>query len=166
MRIGNKGDTIVEVLLATVVISVVIAGAYALTNRATRINQTALERTNVSNAMREQIELVRGARTAGADTDVWQAISARAINSPPDYSTCASPSSAFFIDPTLNDYYNSSFVQSYGGAINYNGLFRVWIEAFQPSSNSGYIDFHVRSCWEGIGGEHEQNASLVMRIAE
>lgn len=169
MRLNQRGDTIIEVLLATVVISIVIAGAYTLTNRATRINQNALERTTVSNIMREQIELIRGARTTGVDTAVWDSIiSNKKTSTAPNYTACAPTTSSqpFYIDPSLNDFNNSSFVTTFTNSPNYNGLFRVWVEAYQPASVDDYIDFHVRACWEGIGGEVEQNSALVMRIAE
>jgi len=168
MRLNRRGDTIIEVLLATVVISIVIAGAYTLTNRATRINQTAIERTTVSNIMREQIELIRGARTTGIETAVWLEISGnRTSSTAPDYDACQSTSNqAFYMDSNLDDFNNAGFVIDYDNSINYNNLFRVWVEAYQPSGITDYIDFHVRACWEGIGGVNEQTASLVMRIAE
>lgn len=164
MKSDQRGDTIIEVLLATVVISIVIAGAYTLTNRATRINQSAIERTAASNIMREQIELIRGARTAGPESEVWIAASDLAVSSAPDYGDCVAPSNAFYIDPNLNSFDNDAFVIPYNNTTNYDGLFRVWAEGYEPSD--GFIDFHVRVCWQGIGGEGEQRASLVMRIAE
>lgn len=167
MRLDQRGDTIIEVLLSTVVISIVIAGAYTLTNRATRINQTALERTTVSNIMREQIELIRGARTAGPETDVWTEVSGLvSTGGGPDYDNCTAPSNAFYMSPDLDNYRDDSFVLDYDGSINYGNFFRVWVEGYQPTAASGYIDFHVRACWEGIGGEEDQRSSLVMRITQ
>lgn len=167
---NERGDTIIEVLLATVVISVVIAGAYALTNRATRINQIALERTTASNILRGQIELVRGARTAGAETPVWGAILARASSASPDYSGCNPSANAFYVNGPASgfNFNNTGAIVAYSNptAVNFGEFFRVWIDPYRPSAAAGYIDFHVRACWEGIGGGQDQTASLVMRVAE
>lgn len=54
----KAGDTIVEVLLATVVMGVIIGGAYNLANRSLIINQNSSERTVAVNLIREQLEIV------------------------------------------------------------------------------------------------------------
>lgn len=172
MMKNQRGDTLVEVLLATVIISVVIAGAYALTNRATRLNQTSLERTTASNLMRQQLELIRGARSAGANTEVWDAIvngsGSKVTTVAPVYATCSptTGSRPFTINPNTN-FTNAGDVLTYSGSTApVNGLYRLWAEAYRPNANSGYVDFHVRVCWEGIGGEVEQRSALVMRLTQ
>jgi type II secretory pathway pseudopilin PulG len=162
----EQGDTIVEVLLATIVIAVVLTGAYALTNRATRINQSAIERTEVSNLLKQQIEIIRGSRSSAADSRVWLDVKAKAVTTPPNYSvTCpvaAPPANAFYFNqPTGSFSFDSSgLVQS--GIGNFGNFYNVWVEAVSYGS---YIDFHVRACWEGIGDIPEQNSALVMRLA-
>lgn len=155
----QSGDTLVEVLLATVILSVVLAAAFALTNRATRLNQTAVERTTATNLMREQIEIIRGARTN--DTLLWSSIP-KSSSTPPDYTDCKPTTSGFYV--TANSDSTSPFTAR-GNADAYDDLFDVWVEAYKPSGEDEYIDFHVRACWEGIGGEHEQRAALVLRLA-
>ena len=54
---SDRGDTIVEVLLALVVMGVVLAGSYNLANRSLIVNQNAAERTEAVNLLREQLEL-------------------------------------------------------------------------------------------------------------
>lgn len=173
MKLNHRGDTIVEVLLATVVISIVLAGAYSLSNRATRINQAAIERSTVTNYMREQIELVRGLRSTGYQLGAWREITDKKIiigtPSAFDNSKCppATPPEAFYVDINVNDYDNPDFIQSYKGKKDArDDLYQIWMEAYSPTATSGYIDFYVRACWEGIGDTPIQTSELVMRLAK
>lgn len=175
MTSKQRGDTIVEVLISTVVIAIVLSGAYALTNRATRINQTAIERTTASKLMQEQIELIRGAQTKGANSETWQAIKDQSSQTP-NYSSCTpSGPNGFYIDVNAIgggfDFDNAGVVVPYDDYIanplvdsNPTDFYRVWVEKVQPVA-AGYADFHVRACWEGIGGEAEQKAAIVLRLS-
>lgn len=58
-RIGQRGDTIVEVLIAIAVISGVLATSYAIVNRNTISYQQASERVDALKLAEEQIELLR-----------------------------------------------------------------------------------------------------------
>ena len=174
MRLNHRGDTLVEVLLATVVISIVLAGAYSLSNRATRINQTAIERSTATNYMREQIELVRGLRSTGYKLGAWQEITDNyETHSAPaafDNSSCppATPSGAFYVDiEHVKDYTNRDFIKPYTKDHDTrDDLYQIWMEAYSPAATSGYIDFYVRACWEGIGDTPIQTSELIMRLAK
>jgi type II secretory pathway pseudopilin PulG len=165
---SESGDTLVEVLMAIVVASIVVAAAYTLTTRATRLNQTAFERTASANLMREQIEFVRGMQISAADSPAWQSIiSNYTVSTSPNYTNCQPtvPSAAFFVDSAL-DYANPLAVRAYtpGNDLVPADVFEVWMEAYQPSGQN-YIYIHARACWEGIGGEVEQRGSVVLRLA-
>lgn len=173
LRQNQRGDTLVEVLLATVIIAVVLSGAYALTNRATRLNQSAIERTTVSNIMSEQIEQIRGIRTSGYGMAAWKEIETNKVRTTqPRFSTTdCSPtpgSQPFYVsrNKSLNDYNNAAMIVTYttGNDMDPNDLFDVWIEAYYPAATSDYIDFHVRACWEGIGEAPLLRSGLVLRI--
>jgi Tfp pilus assembly protein PilV len=163
----ERGDTIVEVLLATVVISIVIAGAYTLTNRATRINQTALERTTATNLVRQQIEFIRGMQTYGRSDAAWSEIENNyAVNAVPSYSNCqpSGGSRPFGLDMNRG-YDDAATVVDYDFGSDTN-LFKTWVEAHQPSAD--YVDFHVRVCWEGIGQTGDlgiQRAVSMLRLS-
>jgi prepilin-type N-terminal cleavage/methylation domain-containing protein len=58
---SQRGDTIVEVMIAMAVASVVLAGAYALTNRNLSITQSTNERSQALQLVQKQIELMRAA---------------------------------------------------------------------------------------------------------
>lgn len=66
---NRRGDTIVEVLIATAVISLVLVGAYAVTNR----NRTALQDTQEQSIalklVERQVEILRGAPATSLPPD-------------------------------------------------------------------------------------------------
>ena len=42
----------------------------------------------------------------------------------------------------------------------------IWIEAVKTAASPEYIDFHIRSCWTGIGtGATPQQTNTIIRLA-
>lgn len=177
----QRGDTLVEVLLATVVISMVIAGAFTLTNRATRGNQAAIERTTVANLMREQIELIRGIRSGGTASGSWQAILSNSQTEEPNYDIWDKPTigQGLYIklvqgDPAKDDLSDSGIVVGYNdnvpdgcpaGSVDayLADIFCMWVEAVWDGA-SDFINFHVRTYWDGIGDQGPQRESLILKL--
>ena len=169
--------------VATVILTVVLAGAYTVVNRATRINQAAIERSEVTSQLREQAELLRAMRSAhdGTAGSTWSQILAFAgsstVSRPLD---CSNPTgnNAFYLStetgtfgqPTL---FNRSASAELGeGSDAYpDDLFDVWIVS-EPSPNDGAStlddqeEFHIRGCWQGIGGSGTQRAEVIFRLRE
>lgn len=58
-KLGQRGDTIVEVLIAIAVVSGVLATSYAIVNSNTRSSQQASERVEALKLAEEKIELLR-----------------------------------------------------------------------------------------------------------
>lgn len=165
---NQAGDTLVEVMLATAILSLVLAGAFTISNRATRINQTANERTQVSNLMQREAELIRASRDNDKATH-WAGVDARSNvseNSAFCEGTGSNESTAAFYmedDLTITDIQNDPS----GKMIDYEptDLFDIWVEAVDgPGPVVVYTDFFVYGCWEGIGGEGLQRSGLVMRL--
>lgn len=68
-RTREKGDTIVEVLIAISVVSMVLGGAYVTTNRSLLATRAAEERGNALKLAESQIEQLKGiANSNQADT--------------------------------------------------------------------------------------------------
>ena len=151
---NQRGDTLVEVLLATVVLSIIVAGAVTLTNRATRIGQTSFERTDVSNLLREQAELIRANPLQA--TSIGQITGAL-----PADDTCSEEylqgggTTSFYID-------SSSGSVDFVPGIKTDGFYRIWVERIDGST---FFDFDINACWEGIGGEVEQVSGMTVRIS-
>jgi len=177
-KLTNKqsGDTIVEVMLATVIMSVIVSASFALVNRASRINQVSSERSEATNAMQSQAETLRLWRDAAigqnGDAERWEQIKKDKLN---DAGAVGSNNEcANFLsggtDPTGDKafYFGDdlsliSFATPNIDAPNIDGRYFVWVEGF---TGNGYIDFYVHSCWQGPGGTGPQQGSLVYRLAQ
>ncbi len=155
MRFNQRGDTIVEVLVATVVISTVMAATFTLTNKATRINQAAQERTDVSNLMREQAELVkkgmvdngRPSTTPLGQIATIVPTACRGIGSGTGFNATASGTSTTYAS----------------GPKKIGNFYYIWVE--RPASlNADSIDFTVRACWPGAGKVPVNISGLVIRV--
>lgn len=183
-RLDQRGDTLIEVMLATVVLTIVLAGAYTIANRSTRINQTSVERTEVANQLAEQAEVLRAMRDLhdGTAASTWS-----------DIVTAANASTVTTLDCTENPATNNAFYLSLdpGSFGEPNALVRgggvplgqaddaypgtddiadVWIVAqASPNDTVGstlddQYEFHIRGCWEGIGGVNDQRSEIIFRL--
>ena len=65
-KLTQVGDTIVEVLIAIAVISMVLAGAFVMTNNSLQGSRGAQERTNAVKLAESQIELIKGLSTSNS----------------------------------------------------------------------------------------------------
>ncbi len=59
LRANQRGDTIVEVLIAIAVISLVLGGAYVTTNRSLQATRAAQERVNALKLAESQMEQIK-----------------------------------------------------------------------------------------------------------
>lgn len=164
----QAGDTLIEVLLAIVIISVVIAGAYQATNNGLRIGQNAIERTQASERTSAQAETLRTIRdlknSSAAMTAAWNSIVDKATSSTHSANVCASGggtptagSKPFWLNTA------GSNVAVTDGTTTSHYL-KYWIEAYRPNANSGYIDFYINGCWQAVGEPAVQNTGIVVRL--
>lgn len=168
MRQNSAGDTLVEVLLATVILSIVLAGAYSLSTRATRLNQSAYERTRATNLVQEQAELLRAVRNS-ADESTWLLVKNYDTTS---YYDCRDEVLPIPPDVTNSAYDSFFYLNGTGTDVNTNpgtfkttdGLYYTWVGRKDTGSNPDYIDFEIYTCWEGIGGIGNQVTGTVIRL--
>ena len=60
---SERGDTIIEVLIAIGIVSLVLTSAYVLTNRNVQANQEVQEQAYAQKLIEQQVELLRAAGT-------------------------------------------------------------------------------------------------------
>ncbi len=169
---NQRGDTLVEVLLATVIFSIVISASFALVNRSSRINQVSSERSEAASLMQTQAETLRLYRDLGDANPVWDLIQTEKVQSTsPTTNNCfnfldgvdASPSqsASFFFDEDSNRQ-DFSPILANGNFDRYY----IWIEGYSSGDtvNDDLVDFYVHACWQGPGGTGPQQASLVYRL--
>lgn len=123
----QAGDTIVEVLIAISIVSLVLTTAYMVTNKNSLTMQATQERTQAQKLIERQIELLRAAASV------------------PAASFC-------FIDDggsTSTDLTQCSFNQSGDSSTDTSAaLYKIAITPNTPSSDT----FEVKATWDRIGG--------------
>jgi type II secretory pathway component PulJ len=179
---SQSGDTLVEVMLATIIMSIVVMSAFALVNRATRINQLSSERAQAATAMQFQAEKLRSLRNAcEEDSCEWRDAvlnpeEIQVLNDQASSNTCQefiSSDTGSGIGSEKSRYFNqegqlTEFQASDKNSPNVERYF-IWFDSFalsQPVTQSDFVEFYVHACWQGPGGTGPQQASLVYRLAK
>ncbi len=171
LRSDRRGETIVEVMFALVILSIVVGAAYTLSNRAVRIGQASIERTEAVNMVESQTEALRG--IALQRGEAWTSLVSDsegynfAVSQHPDYSdeeACPADTGltdAFHIDiDNLEDLSGSDIIVP---EVKSESFYNLWIEGYQRSGTS-YVDFHVRACWDRIGSDMPDRSTSVLRL--
>lgn len=201
---GSRGDTLIEVLFAIAIFSLVAVGGLAIMNQGTATSQRALEITLVRNEIDAQAETLRfmnASYVAAFQTDgiyplstpagQWSAMidsitgNANVSNfgMTPD-SKCPSPPSGSFIVNARS----AKFVASAPGIIQPAQIFSkvqyntaddvssaqgIWIEAIRSKTSTdvnqehaGYVDFHIRACWDSPGQSIPVIIGTIVRLYE
>lgn len=175
---AERGDTLVEVLMAIVILSMVIVGAIAIMSRGLQSAQTAVEHTQVRFGINEQTELLRYLRdgylqdrtsaaglawaqlfgpVAYADANVSRLDTACQVTS---------GKRGFYLENTGGVVVIKAFSATSKpdtSAIAGKGL---WVEAtLSPASISpAYIDFQIRACWLASGNSAQQETVTGVRL--
>lgn len=171
----QRGDTLVEVLMSLMVLTIVIVGAVTLMGRGLQAAQTALEHSETRQAMNRQIEFLKYLRdqyatsSTSADGVTWASIISSSNANPTDYSGCsvtaAKSGTAFYLDrpatPVLKVTYDASLKPAAHATAGYG----MWIEA-TPSAvvSPAYVDFVLRACWAGAGTSGQQQTVTAVRL--
>lgn len=171
LRSNQKGDTIVEVMLATIIMSAVLVTAFDLSNQASVNNQNGFERTQISSFMQEQAELLRVARSEAGPT--WENIKNRGVGvfsdpTPPDQCEAANLSDSVPAVGSPNSYHMRV---SGGSAELVNGVlgpfqgpdYFIWIDTV-GNLEGGYNDFVINACWPGLSSDVNFRSGMVLRL--
>ncbi len=193
-RMKERGDTLIEVLFAISVFSFVVVGSLAIMNQGTAASQRSLEITLVRQQIDAQAETLRfihdsyvavykpGITFAPSDTSPaaqWSRITFRPSASAVNDCPATSPTGSFVID-TANVRYLSLSGQTLPGdtfaqiVYNTDGTFNkangLWVEAVRSpdvsGANTGYIDFHILSCWDSAGLAQPSTQGTIVRLYE
>ncbi len=85
---NQRGDTIVEVLIAIAVVSLVLAGAFGVSQKSSIATRDSQEHSEAQKLVESQLESLRAWAAAGTGTNVFTIGSDFCINSPTSVSTC------------------------------------------------------------------------------
>lgn len=204
-HVRQRGDTIIEVMFATAVFSMVAIGSLSIMNQGTAAAQRSLEITLVRQQIDAQAEALRyiheayvatytrdttptgtaaewvkmtstatgkgasaaspfgttnGGRcpdiTPGQRPFVLNARTATVWSSVPSMKPAPGASVPPFAQVTYNS--DSSISYAYG----------IWIEAVPspPAAQAGFVDFHIRACWDSAGSGAAATLGTIVRLYE
>lgn len=171
---AQRGDTLVEVLMAIVLISVVIVGAMTMMSRGLSAAQVAMEHSQVRLSVNGQIEMLRFARDSyllsptSASGVQWQAIiSASNANAITYDATCNVTGSkqGFYLTKSGSQVNRNTYTPNTPAVVSTPGS-GLWIESvLSPVGTSpAYADFVIRACWQGSGGAAQQRTVTAVRL--
>jgi len=170
----QRGDTLVEVLMAIVIMSMVIVGALTIMSRGLAAAQIALEHSEVRLSINSQIEVLRFARDSYIKNNTdpsaaqWSAIVAASNANPITYDSSCTVSSGkqpFYMTKNGTQVTRNVYTPSTPTTVAVPGK-GLWIETvLSPSGISpAYIDFVIRACWQGAGSSTNQQAVTAQRL--
>lgn len=184
----------VEVLMAMVILSVIMVGAFTIMARGATANQTALEHTQVRMQLNAQSDMLRYLRDSFVNAKAinavgttpaaatWQQLISDSTlvnqNEATQSNTCSPQKSAFYIYKKFGDgaadaaiaykrYERpQNFVPSTYSQINDDGSSDgLWIEAVSSTTaNPPFIDFIIEACWSPLGIGAQQHTSTLVRL--
>lgn len=155
-KLNNTGDTIVEVLIALLVVSMVLASAFVTSNRSLNNGRQAQERTEALKTLESQIEQFKVLETSyGIDTS---STTINCINPSGSMVSAYSPSKSGAMQP--NTVAADPFPGTYTAACKVqNGgvTFYLSIAHETPASR----DYIFRARWDKAGGNGRDEARLI-----
>lgn len=179
---NQRGDTLIEVILAVSILALVTVSSFAIMQRASASAYDAMERSSVRMTLTGQVDLLLYARdaylastvagnaiTPGSPAELWQIISAHPYTATtPTTETCDAPSNAFYIvtSSAATPVYtlSTSYVAASGIPEPGKGL---WVAKINPTGAQApkkkYQEFYVVACWQSTAGG-EQRMSSVVRV--
>lgn len=171
---SQRGDTLVEVLMAIVIISVVIVGAMTMMSRGLAAAQIALEHSQVRLSINSQIEMLRFARDSylknpsDPSATQWRAIVASSNSNPITYDNSCNISggkNGFYLTKNTTQVTQNNYTVNTPATVATAGS-GMWIEAVLSTANikPAYVDFIVRACWAGAGAAGKQQTVTAARL--
>ena len=190
----QKGDTLVEVLLAMAVFAVVMMIGLSTMNNGMSRALASLQLTMARNTMDSQAEALRFANTAyvsefrtdgGAVTSaaarVWQdQLTAGVQGSATPLDTCTRGASAFVLSRNDLSYHSEAITNAvtypriaYGTDADSNAITDPSARYSRAEgvwvekvhlANTNYYDFHIRACWSAPGSNVNTTLGTIVRL--
>lgn len=152
--LNQRGDTIVEVLISIAIVSMILGGAYVMTNRSLQATRGAQERSNALKVVEAQLEILKSvAGGANTGTVMGQSTPAEFCIVP---TTLAVSSAATATNCRFDTQGNA-----YTG--NSQPVFRVVITRAPTADGEGYT-FTIKNTWDSIISKNTEQTTMSYRI--
>lgn len=181
-RNKERGDTLIEVLVAISVFGIVVVGAFALMNRGVTQMYDSMEKAQVRMLLNSQTEALTYARDQYLRSqsmalvtpqdqrakNAWEGVK-NAFDTPstaPGLNSCAPSDAAFAMQADASGISRSTTIIAAiadGFPSPGNG---IWVEEI-PSAASvtpSFIDFYIKACWLQNSSAQTQVLSTVVRL--
>ena len=183
MKRFKKGDTLIEVMFAVAVFSMIMVIGIGAMNGGMARMQASLQLSLARDVMNSQAEALRYINniylekyTKGGDAvKKWQDVVSNAKAGATKLNAC--PTSGTEYDALKGFVINtgSSSLQIIKGDGNIvqadtfpqilDGKSRgMWVETVKPKAQSGYYDFHIRACWLAPGNDVPTTLGTIVRL--
>jgi len=188
---SQRGDTLVEVLIAITVLGIIVVGAMAIMNRSLVSIINSTERTAVRADVNSQTEMLNYVRAKNAD--MWGQIKSLAFSSDkvasantqcklnPNSNSSTSTAGSFYLSADSNASsvsLKTGLVDNTTAGAQKNGKnlagravpgTGIWIDAvYYPvvtgSNNVPYFDFYIKACWTPLGNNPDSQTITIVRI--
>lgn len=170
----ERGDTLVEVIVAFAILAAVAIGAIAAMNRGVAMTERSLEITLVREQLDAQAEILRYARDT--QSTAWNDITSNTATSVGDSCPDAPPANAFIANVSssgevvytrfsdaawafLQPQTHSRFAVS--GSPAAHGM---WVSPIRVAANA--YDMHIRACWYAPGESTPMTLGTIVRLYE
>lgn len=192
----QRGDTLVEVLFAVAVFSLVAVGGMSVMNAGLSTVQRSLEQTLAREEMDSQAEVIRFMHDSyitaypniitGTPADEWQKIiNNQVITTASQLGDCSVPNKSFVVNTKTAKIDNTTPISSdvptysqlrYALAVPatippstisvVSSVEGIWVEAVKSNSSNKFIDFHIRACWDSAGSNVPVTLGTIVRLYE
>ena len=150
--VQQRGDTLVEVMLALSILGIVVVGCLSITSRLNSNMLDTIDRSAVRSDMNGQAELLNYVRDNRLGSNVWSDIKSKAVTNPSSIGSACSKSQ------------NSFYLKLDSGVVSLVSGSGIIVDAVYVSNTASpsYIDFYINACWSRIGlGSSAQNSTVV-----
>lgn len=176
----QRGDTLVEVLMAIVIMSVIIVGTLTIMSRGLASGQLSVEHSQVRLHVNGQLDLLTYLRDQylidpnSAAAATWKQILDNTNTQPFEYDGTCAPTPAK-LGPTNTTFYLTKAAgvvtrQPFNPALTPATIAipgrGLWVEARNAlqATNPPYVDLVIRACWAASGGLGEQLTVTAIRL--
>jgi prepilin-type N-terminal cleavage/methylation domain-containing protein len=147
LRRSERGDTLVEVLIAIAVISLILGGAFVMTNRSLQGTRDAQERVNATKLVEGQVERIKNiASSTNSDTIFGTSVPA---------SYCIDDSLAVWISTNAR-----CAVDVSGAPTTAEPKFQLTVTRTSTATTE---TFTVRAVWTSVRGDTQNNVEMKYR---
>ena len=181
MARNQRGDTLVEVMMSVVILSIVIVGAIAVMARGLKAAQLSVEHTQVRfqiNAQQQMLRYLRDGYIGDSSSNAgqtWSALftaatnyantTASSYNDAPGTCNVTCGKTGFYLTQTAGNVTINAFNPASKPATFAQPGQGLWIEMTRSTGISpAYVDVLFRGCWSGIGDSADQSAVTALRL--